>query len=67
MRLQAEQGTASFRIVGNTDSVTYSAILRKDSDGKSRYIVDMFSSADIPDAACSRHDEAGRAVDVFHV
>jgi ketosteroid isomerase-like protein len=36
-------GTASFKIGGAAQTVKYAEVLRKGTDGKWRYVVDMFS------------------------
>jgi ketosteroid isomerase-like protein len=41
-------GTASFKIGGASDTVKYAEVLRKGSDGKWRYVVDMFSGIAAP-------------------
>ncbi len=37
-------GTASWKMGGATETVKYTEVLRKGTDGKWRYVVDMFSS-----------------------
>jgi len=44
-------GTASFRMGGASETVKYAEVLRKGSDGKWRYVVDMFSGVAPPPAA----------------
>jgi ketosteroid isomerase-like protein len=44
-------GTASFKMGGATETVKYAEVLRKGTDGKWRYVVDMFSNIAPPAAA----------------
>lgn len=44
-------GTASFKMGGATQSVKYAEVLRRGSDGKWRYVVDMFSGVTPPPSA----------------
>jgi ketosteroid isomerase-like protein len=46
-------GTASFKIGGNTETVKYAEVLRKGTDGKWRYVVDMFSGIAPPAQAAA--------------
>ena len=41
--LAYQVGTATWKMGGKPDAVKYSEVLRKESDGKWRYVVDMFS------------------------
>ena len=41
-------GTASFKMGAATETVKYAEVLRKGSDGKWRYVVDMFSGVAAP-------------------
>lgn len=49
--LAYQVGTASFTMGGGTQTVKYVEVLRKGSDGKWRYVVDMFSGVAPPPAA----------------
>ena len=44
-------GTATFKMGGNTETSKYAEVLRKGTDGKWRYVVDMFSGTTPPPAA----------------
>jgi ketosteroid isomerase-like protein len=44
-------GTATFKMGGNSETVKYAEVLRKGTDGKWRYVVDMFSGIAPPAAA----------------
>lgn len=44
-------GTASFTMAGGAETVKYAEVLRRGSDGKWRYVVDMFSGVAAPDKA----------------
>lgn len=44
-------GTASFKAGGATETVKYAEVLRRGTDGKWRYVVDMFSGITPPAAA----------------
>jgi ketosteroid isomerase-like protein len=46
-------GTASFTMVGATETVKYAEVLRKGADGKWRYVVDMFSGIAPPATAAA--------------
>lgn len=56
--LAYQVGTASFKIGGVTESVKYNEVLRKGTDGKWRYIVDMFSSVAPPTPPVSPSPDA---------
>lgn len=44
-------GTASYKMGGASETVKYTEVLRRGSDGKWRYVVDMFSAIAAPPAA----------------
>jgi ketosteroid isomerase-like protein len=46
-------GTASFKMGGKSETVKYTEVLRKGSDGKWHYVVDMFSGVTPPAAAAA--------------
>ena len=46
-------GTASFKMGGAAQTVKYAEVLRRGTDGKWRYVVDMFSGVTPPPAAAN--------------
>ncbi|MEO7359680.1 MAG: DUF4440 domain-containing protein [Gemmatimonadaceae bacterium] len=47
-------GTASFKMAGATEQLKYTEVLRRGTDGKWRYVVDMFSPIGPPPAAVKK-------------
>jgi ketosteroid isomerase-like protein len=46
-------GTAKFKMGGASETVKYTDIVRRGTDGKWRYVVDMFSGVEAPPAAAA--------------
>lgn len=46
-------GSASFKIGGASETIKYAEVLRRGTDGKWRYVVDMFSGVTAPAARAS--------------
>ncbi|MEP6571744.1 MAG: DUF4440 domain-containing protein [Gemmatimonadota bacterium] len=49
--LAYQVGTASFKMGGASETVKYAEVIRRGSDGRWRYVVDMFSGVEVPPAA----------------
>lgn len=58
--LAYQVGTASFKMGGQAATVKYTEVLRRGTDGRWRYVVDMFSGVTPPPAAAAAPAPAAR-------